>query len=71
MNLPVRKTILSEKKIPVKMKQFIVGVALLCLPFLTLAQDAAGDAAAGETIFKNNCAACHNVTAEKSVGPGL
>lgn len=53
------------------MKQFIVGVALLCLPFLTLAQDAAGDAAAGETIFKNNCAACHNVTAEKSVGPGL
>lgn len=53
------------------MKQFIVGVALLCLPFLTLAQDAAGDAAAGETIFKNNCAACHNITAEKSVGPGL
>lgn len=53
------------------MKQFIVGVALLCLPFLTLAQDAGGDAAAGETLFKNNCAACHNVTAEKSVGPGL
>lgn len=53
------------------MKQFIVGVALLCLPFLTLAQDAGGDTAAGETLFKNNCAACHNVTAEKSVGPGL
>lgn len=53
------------------MKQFIVGLALFCLPFLTLAQDAGGDAAAGETIFKNNCAACHNVTAEKSVGPGL
>ena len=53
------------------MKQFIVGVALLCLPFLTLAQDAGVDAAAGEILFKNNCAACHNVTAEKSVGPGL
>ena len=53
------------------MKQFIIGVALLCLPFLTLAQDAGGDAAAGEVLFKNNCAACHNVTAEKSVGPGL
>ena len=46
------------------MKQFIIGVALLCLPFLTLAQDAGGDAAAGEVLFKNNCAACHNVTAE-------
>jgi mono/diheme cytochrome c family protein/preprotein translocase subunit SecG len=71
MNLPARKTIRSEKKIPVKMKQLVIGVALFCLPFLTLAQDAGGDAAAGETIFKNNCAACHNVTAEKSVGPGL
>lgn len=53
------------------MKQFVLGVALFCLPFLTMAQDPAGDAAAGETIFKNNCASCHNVTAEKSVGPGL
>ncbi len=53
------------------MKQFVIGLTLFCLPFLTLAQDAGGDAAAGETIFKNNCAACHNVTAEKSVGPGL
>lgn len=25
----------------------------------------------GETLFKNNCAACHNVTAETLVGPGL
>ncbi|HEV7346724.1 c-type cytochrome [Telluribacter sp.] len=32
---------------------------------------ASGDAAKGEALFKNNCAACHNVTAEKSVGPGL
>lgn len=53
------------------MRHFIIGLALLCSPFLAFAQDAAGDAAKGETIFKNNCAACHNVNAEKSVGPGL
>ncbi|WP_228713779.1 cytochrome c3 family protein [Arundinibacter roseus] len=53
------------------MKKFIVGLALLCSPFLAFAQDAEGDAAKGETLFKNNCSSCHNVTAEKSVGPGL
>ncbi len=39
------------------------------------AQDAApaatGDAAAGETLFKNNCASCHAVSDEVVVGPGL
>jgi mono/diheme cytochrome c family protein len=30
-----------------------------------------GDAANGETLFKNNCASCHNPTTEASVGPGL
>ena len=31
----------------------------------------AQDAAAGETLFKNNCAACHNTSDEVLVGPGL
>lgn len=53
------------------MKHFLIGLAFLCSPFLAFAQDAAGDAAKGETIFKNNCASCHYPTAEKSVGPGL
>jgi mono/diheme cytochrome c family protein len=30
-----------------------------------------GDAAKGETIFKNNCAQCHAPTDERIVGPGL
>ncbi|WP_159469187.1 c-type cytochrome [Dyadobacter sp. 3J3] len=30
-----------------------------------------GDAAKGETLFKNNCAQCHAPTDEKIVGPGL
>jgi cytochrome c2 len=30
-----------------------------------------GDAAKGETLFKNNCAQCHAVTDERVVGPGL
>ncbi len=32
---------------------------------------AAGDAAKGESIFKSNCASCHETGATKSVGPGL
>jgi mono/diheme cytochrome c family protein len=35
----------------------------------TFAQD--GDAAAGETLFKNNCAQCHATGADVVVGPGL
>lgn len=31
----------------------------------------AQDAAEGETLFKNNCAACHNTSDEALVGPGL
>lgn len=32
-----------------------------------------GDALArqGETVFQKNCSVCHNLTAEKKVGPGL
>ncbi len=35
------------------------------------AAPAAGDAAAGETLFKNNCASCHAASDEVVVGPGL
>jgi mono/diheme cytochrome c family protein len=37
--------------------------------YQVLAQD--GDAAAGETLFKNNCAQCHSADASVVVGPGL
>lgn len=41
-------------------------------PAATAAAPASGgDAAVGETIFKNNCASCHAVTNEVVVGPGL
>jgi cytochrome c2 len=30
-----------------------------------------GDAANGETLFKNNCSSCHNPTKEANLGPGL
>jgi mono/diheme cytochrome c family protein len=71
MDITVKKTAHFGEKLPAKMRQFLLVLALLCSPFLAFAQDAEGDAAKGETIFKNNCATCHNVTAEKSVGPGL
>ena len=40
---------------------------LFASTYATLAQDAAE----GETLFKNNCAACHSSTDEVLVGPGL
>ncbi len=51
-------------------KKLLTLVALVfVLTINTFAQD--GDAAAGETLFKNNCAQCHAVGAEVVVGPGL
>lgn len=52
----------------------VLGRVLLvaCFAFLSsesIAQD--GDAANGETLFKNNCATCHNTSSQKLVGPGL
>ncbi len=55
---------------------------MLSVPSLVWAQDSTavagaapaaggGDAAKGETLFKNNCAQCHAVTDERIVGPGL
>ncbi|MES2796073.1 MAG: cytochrome c3 family protein [Bacteroidota bacterium] len=35
------------------------------------ASSGGGDVANGETLFKNNCASCHNPTEEASIGPGL
>jgi mono/diheme cytochrome c family protein len=32
---------------------------------------AQGDAVKGKTLFKTNCARCHNVTDQKMIGPGL
>jgi len=46
---------------------FLFSLALLFSSNLVSAQDAA----AGETLFKNNCAACHNTSDEVLVGPGL
>ncbi|MCE6988786.1 c-type cytochrome [Dyadobacter sp. CY323] len=58
----------------------IVIALLLSVPSFVSAQDSTataaapaggGDAAKGESIFKNNCAQCHAVTDERVVGPGL
>ncbi|RVU25917.1 c-type cytochrome [Sandaracinomonas limnophila] len=46
---------------------FLFSLALLFSSNVVFAQDAAE----GETLFKNNCAACHNTSDEVLVGPGL
>jgi len=46
---------------------FLFSLALLFSSNMVFAQDAAE----GETLFKNNCAACHNTSDEVLVGPGL
>jgi cytochrome c2 len=46
---------------------FIFSLTLLFASNIMFAQDAAE----GETLFKNNCAACHNTNDEVLVGPGL
>ncbi len=48
-------------------KTILSFVILLASVSSTFAQDAAE----GETLFKNNCAACHNTSDEVLVGPGL
>lgn len=50
-------------------KTFLFIALLFSVTFPVLAQD--GDAAAGEQLFKNNCAQCHAATDEIIVGPGL
>jgi cytochrome c2 len=51
------------------MKQLLMVFAIVCMSLTVKAQEA--DVAKGETLFKNNCAACHAVSAEVVVGPGL
>jgi len=47
---------------------FLFSIVLfLATANATIAQDAAE----GESLFKNNCAACHNTSDEVLVGPGL
>ena len=53
--------------IPKKLLTLIAFVFVFTIN--TFAQD--GDVAAGETLFKNNCAQCHAVDAAVIVGPGL
>ncbi|WP_395768467.1 cytochrome c3 family protein [Aquirufa sp.] len=48
-------------------KTLLSFAILLASLSVTFAQDAAE----GETLFKNNCAACHNTSDEVLVGPGL
>jgi cytochrome c2 len=51
-----------------------VTQALLIALMATLSQQATaqdGDAASGETLFNNNCKACHSAQDEVVVGPGL
>lgn len=51
-----------------------VTQALLIALMATLSQQATaqdGDAASGETLFNNNCKACHSAKDEVVVGPGL
>ena len=52
-----------------RMKLFAAASALLlCAPVLS----AAGDAAAGKTLFEAKCAVCHNADSkDKKIGPGL
>ena len=54
-------------------KKFTLVKFLFSFLFLLASTTAmlAQDAAEGETLFKNNCAACHNTSDETLVGPGL
>lgn len=49
----------------------IVALTMLLGMFASVVRVNAQDVAEGEQIFKNNCAACHNTSAEPLVGPGL
>jgi cytochrome c2 len=86
MNIPFRKDAKFCSFFSYSKTFLAIFIALLLsVPTLVSAQDSTatagapgaaapaggGDAAKGETIFKNNCAQCHAVTDERVVGPGL
>jgi cytochrome c2 len=51
---------------------FLRAVALVVIPILTGAAQAAGDAARGADIFKQNCSMCHSPEpGQNLVGPSL
>lgn len=57
-----------NKAFKVCLNQLIILITLLIIsPTVTFSQDLA----AGEKLFKINCASCHKVTDQKLVGPGL
>jgi mono/diheme cytochrome c family protein len=62
-----------RKSIFMYCKKFTLAKFLFSFLFLLASTTAmlAQDAAEGETLFKNNCAACHNTSDETLVGPGL
>ena len=59
------KTNLHSKTMRSTAKLIVAFGLLFCTQ--TMAQDAA----AGETLFKNNCSSCHAVSGERVIGPGL
>src|SRR5688572_26108331 len=84
MNIPFRKDAKFCSFFSYSKTFLAIFIALLLsVPTLVSAQDSTaaaagaaapaggGDAAKGETLFKNNCAQCHAVTDERVVGPGL
>jgi cytochrome c2 len=86
MNIPFREDSKFCSFFPNSKLFLAITIAILLSTFsLSWAQDSTaaagagaaaapaggGDAAKGETIFKNNCAQCHAPTEERVVGPGL
>ena len=69
------KSITKMKSLDIlRLGQITGRTVLVILIGLTLSGKAAaqdGDAANGETIFKGNCASCHNPSAQAALGPGL
>lgn len=54
-----------------KKSTLVKSLLSFAILFASVSATFAQDAAEGETLFKNNCAACHNTSDEVLVGPGL
>jgi cytochrome c2 len=53
------------------MSKKLIAFITVAFLFVFSAFAQGGDTAAGETLFKANCASCHNTSGEQAVGPGL